>query len=69
MAILRLGEVIRLTGKDAEGYLFDTGRSQLPKTVQEYNRAMQETHDAWMQVDCAEAILLAHLAKDQLIKD
>jgi hypothetical protein len=59
MAILRLGKHIRLSGKDAEHYLEDTGRASLPKTVDEYNRAMRDAKAAWLGTECAEGVLLA----------
>lgn len=61
MAILRLNDQIRLTGSDAEGYLHTTGRATLPKTVNEYNRAMQEAADLWESADCAEGELLSKI--------
>lgn len=59
MAILRCGNSIRLIGKDAEIYLSDTGLSALPKTVNEYNRAMQDTKTMWKRINTPESTLLA----------
>lgn len=59
MAILRCGNSIRLNGKDAEAYLSDTGRKILPKSVGEYNLAMQEIKTMWLNIDTPESRLLA----------
>lgn len=59
MAILRCGNSIRLSGKAAENYLADTGRATLPKTVDEYNRAMRDTKAMWEKINTPESILLA----------
>lgn len=59
MAILRCGNSIRLSGKEAENYLSDTGRSSLPKTVAEYNSAMRDTKAMWKRLNTPESILLA----------
>ena len=59
MAILRCGNSIRLTGKEAENYLSDTGRSTLPKTIDEYNRAMRDTKTMWERMNTPESTLLA----------
>ena len=59
MAILRCGNSIRLIGSDAEIYLADTGRATLPRTVDEYNRAMQDTKAMWDLLNTPESVLLA----------
>jgi hypothetical protein len=59
MAILRCGNSIRLTGTEAGNYLSDTGRSALPKTVDEYNRAMRDAKTMWERLNTPESILLA----------
>ncbi len=40
---------IRLTAKELQSYRKDTGRTQAPKTVAEYNRCLQEAADYWRQ--------------------
>jgi hypothetical protein len=59
MAILHCGNSIRLIGSDAEIYLADTGRATLPRTVDEYNRAMQVTKAMWERMNTPESVLLA----------
>lgn len=68
MARLILGARIRLTGKDADEFRCDTGRSQLPKTISEYNQAYQQAADLWWADGSPEAGLLAFVCEQQLIK-
>lgn len=67
MGMLRMGEKIRLTGSDASEYLNMTGRSTLPTSASEFNRALDDTAKVWLQADCAEGDLLAALAEDSKI--
>jgi hypothetical protein len=67
MAKLRMGDAIRLSGDDAQEYCEITGRATLPKSVSEFNRAMQDTANAWRRVDCPEGDLLAALAEAEKI--
>lgn len=64
MGILRMDDKIRLTGPEAKDYLATTGRATLPTTAAEYNRAMDDTAQAWRQAECAEGDLLAALAEN-----
>jgi hypothetical protein len=59
MALLRCGNVLRLSGAEAKAYLSDTGRKTLPKTIEEYNAAMQEMRNLWEKYDTPETKLLA----------
>lgn len=59
MTILRCGNAIRLSGKEAETFLRDTGRSKLPTTVQEYNLAMRDIREMWAFTGTPEGRLLA----------
>jgi hypothetical protein len=63
MPILRFKNAIRLTGKDAELYLLMTGKSQLPRTVQEYELAIEQAARHWQNAHCPEGDLLAFLAR------
>lgn len=67
MALLRCGNSIRLSGKEADIYLSDTGRSSLPKTVDEYNRAMQDTKIMWQKLNSPESKLLAAICFKDLV--
>ncbi len=67
MPILRLGNTLRLTGKDAEDYLKETGRTKLPGTVNEYNQAIQESINLWNSIETAEGYLLANIMQERLI--
>lgn len=65
--MLRMGNTIRLTGDEAKEYLGTTGRATLPKTVAEYNRAMDDAALTWKNTGCAEGELLAALVEDSKI--
>jgi hypothetical protein len=66
MPILRLGNVIRLNGIDAESFLADTGRKNLPTNINEYNLAMQELKELWSLFDSADSKLIAATCFDEL---
>ena len=66
MAILRCKNSIRLSGKDADSYRSDTGRSTLPKSIEEYNRAMRDTRLMWQAIDTPESRLLAAVCFEEL---
>ena len=68
MGKLRSGQQLRLTGKDAEEYLTDTGRATLPKTVQEHNTAHQQSADTWRAAGCPEGDFLAMLNESEKIE-
>ena len=69
MPIIRLGKHIRLTGKEAYEFLDATGRTHLPKTVKEYNAAIEALAASWRSLETPEANLLAHLIEcDQIIE-
>jgi len=61
MTILKSGNTIRLSGKDAADYLRDTGRALLPRTIEEFNHAQAQSAGAWRAIGCPEAELLAVL--------
>ncbi len=67
MGRLILGSQIRLTGKDAEEYIRDTGRSNLPTTADEYNQAYKQAADAWWSDGSPEGGLLAVICEQQLL--
>ncbi len=67
MGRLILGRYIRLTGKDAEDFQLDTGRSQLPQTISEYNQAYQQAADLWWADGSPEGGLLAIICEQNLI--
>jgi hypothetical protein len=58
MAILRCGESLRLSGKDAEDYLRDTNCKVLPTSIFEYNKAMASIRAKWQLQDTPEAKLI-----------
>lgn len=66
MPVLICGDKLRLTGKDAQNYLEETGKSKLPKTKAEYNNAIIDTIDYWDSISCPEARLLAALLENKL---
>ena len=41
------GNKIRLTEQELDFYLSQTGRSTPPRTVEEYNRALEEAAEFW----------------------
>ena len=70
MAILRLGPHLRLTGGEAGNYRKETGRSQLPTTVREYNQAFRDAASTWASMDTPEgrlmsAVLLSFLLEEE----
>jgi len=67
MPILRFGNTLRLTGKEAEDYFKQTGRAKLPSTVNEYNQAIQETINLWNSIETPEGYLLASIMQERLI--
>lgn len=67
MALIRCGNSIRLSGKEADIYLSDTGRSTLPRTVGEYNSAMQDTKVMWQKLNSPESKLLAAICFEELV--
>lgn len=67
MAILRCGQQLRLTNDDAAIYRQDTGSMQLPKTVSEYNKGLEDAMQAWMNTYCAEGDLMAAIIKERII--
>ena len=69
MAIIRLGHRLRLTGGEAANYLKETGRSRLPKTVNEYNQAFIEAAASWAVTDTPEGMLMSAVLLSFLIKE
>ncbi|PPC94855.1 MAG: hypothetical protein CTY33_02920 [Methylotenera sp.] len=67
MPILRCGDQIRLSGKEAADYLEETSRSRLPTTIREYNRALNDTVAYWLSANCPEGQLLAAMLRAKLI--
>lgn len=67
MGILKSGDQIRLSGQDAEDYKRDTGRSVLPRTVNEFNAAHQQSADVWRSTDTPEGELLAFLNEQEIL--
>ena len=67
MPMIRSGNNIRLTGKEAETYKMDTGRNSLPKTVNEFNMAYKEAISLWRDSNTPEGYLLAAVLEEQLI--
>lgn len=67
MAILKSGDQVRLSGNDAADYKRDTGRTTLPKTVAEHNRALDDSAAAWRATDCPEGDLLGVINEDSKI--
>jgi hypothetical protein len=52
---------------DAETYKADTGRNNLPKTVNEFNLAYKEAISLWRDSDTPEGYLLAAVLEEHLI--
>ncbi len=70
MPVIRYGELIRLTGDDAEKFLRNTGRSTLPTTLREYQSAIDLAVQQWEALDTPEGTLMAFLAgADQLVEE
>jgi hypothetical protein len=59
MAIIRLGHRLRLTGGEAANYLKETGRSRLPRTVNEYNQAFEDAAASWAATKTPEGALMS----------
>ncbi len=69
MPIIHYGNLIRLTGEDAEKFLQHTGRNTLPKTLQEYHAAIELAVEQWEALDTPEGHLMAFLtSRDQLVE-
>lgn len=63
--MLRCGNQIRFTSeKEKQDFRSDTGRTSLPTTAEEYNRAMQQAREAWKATDTPEGRLLAMMLPD-----
>lgn len=69
MGRLILGRYIRLTGNDADDFRRDTGRSQLPQTISEYNQAYQQAADLWWSDGSPEGGLLAQICELSVIDE
>ena len=70
MPIIKYGDQIRLTGKDAENFLRNTGRSSLPTTLKEYQSAIEIATAQWKELDSPGGQLMAFLTSaDQLIEE
>ena len=70
MPIIKYGDQIRLTGKDAENFLRNTGRSSLPTTLKEYQSAIEIATAQWKELDSPGGQLMAFLtSSDQLIEE
>lgn len=70
MPIMRLGDQIRLTGKDAEMYLLLTGNSHLPNSIHEYQFALEQAALSYEGICSPEGDLLAFFVRaDQIIEE
>jgi len=68
--IIKYADQIRLTGKDAENFLRNTGRNTLPTTLKEYQSAIDIATEQWKELDSPEGQLMAFLTSaDQLIEE
>lgn len=69
MAVMRCKQQIRLTGKEAKNFLRETGRYQVPKTLHEYNAALEQAAKAWEASGTPEGVLLAALLYNDMIPE
>lgn len=70
MPIIKYGDQIRLTGKDAENFMRNTGLNRLPTTLKEYQSAIEIAIEQWKELDTPGGQLMAFLASaDQLIEE
>ena len=70
MPIIKYADQIRLTGKDAENFLRNTGRNSLPTTLKEYQSAIEIATEQWKELESPEGQLMAFLtSSDQLIEE
>lgn len=70
MPIIQCGDQIRLTGKDAENFLRNTGRTTLPRTLKEHQSAIEIATQQWKELDTPEGQLMAFLTNaDQLVEE
>ncbi len=65
--MIRHGNHLRLTAAERQCYQADTGCSQIPTTVEDYNRQLRKIAAVWEAEDMPEAKLLAHLSRMQQI--
>jgi hypothetical protein len=69
MPILKFGEYIRLTGNEATQFQSYTGHSHLPKTVAEYNDALDEAAVVSANLETPEGNFLAELIRSNKLVD
>lgn len=70
--MLKLGPCIRLTPQEQAEFRRDTGRQQLPRTIDDHDAALSAAVSYWeaiaQQEQCAEAQFLAVVLAQKLIR-
>ncbi len=62
--MIRMGNQIRLSDKEKKMFLRDTGATQAPKTVEDYNRQMAMAREGFESDDAPESRLMAMMMPD-----
>jgi len=62
--MIRMGNQIRLTEKEKKMFLRDTGATQVPKTVEDYNRQMKMAREGFESDGLPESRLMAMMMPD-----
>lgn len=67
--MLKLNDKIKLTGKEKDDLRAISGRPDVPATVEQYNRQLDNAAADWLETDCAEGKLLAWMAGDMKVAE
>jgi hypothetical protein len=67
--MLRLGDKIRLTTKEAAEFIEATGFNNPPRTVQAYNLCWEKVIEYWRSLRCPEGDLMAAILEERLLPD
>jgi hypothetical protein len=62
--MLRLNDTVRLSETDKADLRAISGRADVPKSAEQYNRQLDQAARDWQDTDCAEGQLLAWMAAD-----
>lgn len=65
--MLKLNDNIKLTGKEKDDLRAISGRPDVPATVDQYNRQLDNAAAEWEETGCAEGELLAWMAGDMKV--
>lgn len=67
--MLKLNGNIKLNGKEKDDLRAISGRPEVPGTVGQYNRQLDNAAAEWAETECAEGELLAWMALDMKVAE